>query len=77
MSCKVAIIVPDNDIVGHLVKKNGFYFSKENLKEVSKFIFELSKNKTDLERKKNISQELSEKYSWKNIVNNLNRIYDE
>lgn len=77
MACGVALIVPNNEIVGHLVDYNGFYISSDNLDEVSKYIFELSSNKNLLEDVKARSQQIAEKYSWKNIVYDLNNVYDQ
>ena len=77
MACRVAIIVPNNEIVGHLVDNNGCYISNNNMDEVSKYIFELSGNSSYLENQKIRSQEIAEQYSWKNIVNDLNNIYEQ
>lgn len=74
MACKVSLILPDDDIVGHLIENNGIKES-QNLDKVVSFIKSLSKDKKKLFSYKESSAKLANKYNWENITLELLKIY--
>ena len=74
MASKVAMILPDNDIVGHLIDGNGIFMNEKN-KTIMDFIKECLSDPNKLEKFKLKSQEIAIKYSWANIVKKLDDIY--
>ncbi len=76
MASKVAVILPQNDIVGHLIDGNGIYFDEKKL-HITQFLKECSFSQNQLEKYKLKSQEIAIKYSWSNIVKDLDQIYKD
>jgi glycosyltransferase involved in cell wall biosynthesis len=74
MACRVALLLPNNDIVGHLIDGNGIYISTSIAKTVD-HLCKLVSSKELLNQMKLESQKIAYKYSWKKIVNDLNNVY--
>ena len=74
MSCRVGMILPNNNIVGHLIDGNGINESMNTLK-AAKFIKHLYDNKSELNDIKNKSQIIAKSLSWKNISVDLCEMY--
>ena len=74
MACRVALLLPNNNIVGHLIDGNGIYISKPITKTVD-HLCNLVSSKELLSQMKLESQKIAYKYSWKKIVKDLNNLY--
>ena len=74
MLCEVALILPENNIVGHLINKNGLK-ENDNIHKAAKFIITCVNNKTKLDSYKKQSKEIAFSYSWSKITSDLNVIY--
>ena len=74
MLCEVALILPENNIVGHLIDKNGLK-ENDNIHKAAKFIITCANNKTKLDSYKKKSKEIAFRYSWSKITSDLNVIY--
>ncbi len=75
MACGVALILPDDNIVGHLVNNNGLHESDDVMTAAS-FIKELSDNPDKLNRLKSESATLVRQYNWRSISSDLLRLYN-
>ncbi len=76
MACNVAVILPNDNIVGHLVDGNGILENKD-IDRTTSFIEEVSKNHSKLNDIKKQSKKIAERYSWKEIVSELDLIYEK
>jgi glycosyltransferase involved in cell wall biosynthesis len=74
MSCGCAMILPDDDIVGHLVDENGIK-TATNVDVAAKYLVSLSQNEDQLTKAQSASIEIARRYSWSNITQDLMRIY--
>ncbi|MFC1652369.1 glycosyltransferase family 4 protein [Planctomycetota bacterium] len=75
MACKVAIILPNDDIVGHLIDGNGLTESQDP-DVAADYICSLSQDKGLLETHKTRSADIASKYSWQSITKDLMDIYN-
>lgn len=76
MACGVSVILPDNNIVGHLVINNGLHESGDVMNTAA-FINELSMNPDKLDLMKTESVTLVHKYDWQSISSDLLLLYSE
>jgi len=74
MACKVALLLPNNNIVGHLIKSNGLYMST-SIEKTADHLYNLISSKDLISQMKIESEKMSSNFSWKVIVNNLLNIY--
>ena len=74
MACKVAMLLPNNNIVGHLIDGNGFFISELDELTVNS-MYKIACSKTRLSQMKLKSFDIATKYSWKNISSDLVEIY--
>jgi len=76
MSCGVALGLPENNIVGHLISNNGFYLT-EDVDFCSDEIIRIVNAHGMLDSMKENSMKLADKYSWKVITRDLASIYEK
>ncbi len=76
MACGVAMILPDDNIVGHLVNGNGLHES-ENVTNAAAFISELSLDSAKLNLSKTNSMSIVRKYDWFTVSRDLIDLYAE
>jgi len=76
MSCGVALLLPDNDIVGHLIDGNGIYLSDNNNDVVNDLRWMLQDD-DKLQEMKLRSIKLAGKYSWDAIAQDTLRLYHD
>lgn len=74
MACRVAMVLPADDIVGHLIDGNGLAESQD-VDAVAKYICSCDKDKDSLERDKSRSEQIASQYSWESITKELLKIY--
>lgn len=74
MACRVAVILPDDDIVGHLIDGNGLAESQD-IDVVAEYICSLDRDKDLLEKHKLRSEKSAFQYSWESIAKELLNIY--
>jgi len=74
MACRIAMILPDDDIVGHLIEGNGLAESKD-IDVAAKYICSLDKDKDLLEEHKSMSEQIASRYSWESIAKELLNVY--
>lgn len=76
MACRVAMILPDDDIVGHLVHNNGIKESI-NINNAVEFIHQVSKDKKKLFECKINSEKKIHQFDWESITVNLLDMYNK
>jgi glycosyltransferase involved in cell wall biosynthesis len=74
MACRVALLLPNNNIVGHLIDGNGIYISTSVARTVDD-LCSLVFSKESLNQMKLESQKMADNYSWKKIANDLINLY--
>lgn len=74
MACGCAVILPDDDIVGHLVENNGVKTATD-ADVAANYIVSLSQDPDHLNEAQSASIEIARKYSWSNITRDLMHIY--
>jgi len=75
MACGVALFVPNNNIVGHLIGENGYYIPKDDGQMVE-YLCKLFHSRELLEKMKASSIEIiKDKYSWDRIASDLLKLY--
>ncbi len=74
MSCGCAMILPDDDIVGHLVEDNGIKTSSDT-HAAADYLVALSIDEAQRTQAQSASIALARKYSWSNITQDLMQIY--
>ncbi len=74
MVCRVVLVLPDDNIVGHLIDGNGLLESND-ANAAGKYIQSLARNKDLMERQKARSEEIGYSYSWERIAGALDHIY--
>lgn len=76
MACGVAMILPDDNIVGQFVKNNGLHES-ENIMKAAAFIHAMSMDPVKLDRLRNESVSVVKKYDWHSVSDELIRLYEK
>jgi len=74
MACGVAVILPDNNVVGHLVDENGLLES-EDITRAAGFLYALSVDPDKRGICQSRSVEIAGTYDWRVIAEDLMRIY--
>ena len=74
MACRVALLLPNNNIVGHLIDGNGTYISTSVARTVDD-LCNLVFSKESLNQMKLESQKVVSNYSWKKITIDLLNLY--
>jgi glycosyltransferase involved in cell wall biosynthesis len=75
MACGVALLLPDDGIVGHLIDGNGIHISESDELTVNS-LCELASSKDLLDQMKKTSIEMADKYSWKRIASDTIELYE-
>ena len=76
MACEVALIVPDDDIVGHLVEGNGLKESQD-CRKAADFIGKLARDSDQLKSCKKKSAELVANFGWDKVARELTTVYQD
>ena len=74
MACRVALLLPNNNVVGHLIKSNGIYLSRSIEKTVDN-LCKLISSRGLLSKMKFESEKMANDLSWRVIVNDLVNVY--
>jgi len=74
MACRVALILPDDDIVGHLIDGNGLAESQD-IDAAAEYICSVGRDRNVLEGHKLKSEQIVSEYRWENITKELMNIY--
>lgn len=75
MACGTALVLPNNKIVGHLIKGNGYLADEINAVKIGGILDRTLADKEILEAMKERSIEIAHKYSWESIARELIEIY--
>lgn len=76
MACEVAMILPTNDTISHLIDSNGFFIDSFEAEQIAYKITDII-DKNKLPQYKINSRKLALKYSWENIAKSCLNIYEE
>ena len=75
MSCRCGVILPDDDIVGHLVNGNGLKES-ESAVQAATFLKSLWQSPEALQKVQATSQEIATSLSWEKVTADLVTLYE-
>ncbi|MCG7489666.1 glycosyltransferase family 4 protein [Vibrio sp. Of14-4] len=76
MACEVAMILPNNKTIDHLIDENGIIMPELCFETVAEHIHKIIKSNC-LEKYKKKSREIALNYSWENIAKKSVSIYEE